>query len=345
MAKTSQSAQNAHSTNTSLLQRRLEAVWYQGAPGAALLVPLEVVYRFAAGIDRFFKRKKMIDHPVPILVVGNISVGGTGKTPLVIYLCDLLQQAGYSPGIITRGYGGKSIQWPVSVEANSKPSDCGDEPVLMAQRAAVPVVAGPNRNDDVAKLLNDTDVNVIISDDGLQHYALQRDIEIIVIDQSRGLGNQRCLPAGPLREPASRLAACDFVVENEVSPAAEYSMQLLAAQACNLKSSIQQPLSEWCGLTVHAITGIGNPSRFFLTLRNVGLTVIEHAFPDHYQFSESDIVFKDQLPVLMTEKDAVKCRLFASDQHWSIPVKATLNEGFANDILVKLASLSIKTDK
>ena len=209
----------------------------------------------------------------------------------------------------------------------------------MAQRTGVPIVAGPNRNDDVVKLLGNGNVDVIISDDGLQHYALQGDIEIAVIDQSRGLGNQRCLPAGPLREPAGRLNKCDFVVVNEVDAAAEFSMQLLANEIYNLKSLIKQPLSEWSGVMVHAVTGIGNPSRFFLTLINAGLNVIEHPFPDHYQFNESDIAFDDELPVVMTEKDAVKCFSFSTKLHWSIPVTATLSDGFAENLLAKLSSI------
>lgn len=331
---------NISTSQTSGLQRCLESIWYEGASGKQCLYPLEWLYRALAFCDRVIKKKQRVDHPIPILIVGNISIGGTGKTPLVVYLCELLISAGYSPGIITRGYGGRSNQWPASVDKNSDPVDCGDEPVLMAQRTGSPVVAGPDRNQNVTKLLEENTIDVVISDDGLQHYRLQRDIEIVVIDKSRGLGNRHCLPAGPLREPESRLKSCDFVVVNEVSPEAEYSMQLQAQFICSLNSAIRQPLSSWKGLTVHAVTGIGNPSRFFVMLSGMGLQVIEHSFPDHYPFEESDITFTDGFPVVMTEKDAVKCRAFATSEHWSIPITAELNERFSQNLLAQLATVA-----
>jgi tetraacyldisaccharide 4'-kinase len=336
---TNPSKQNVSSEKASFLQQSLESIWYQNTSGKYFLYPLEIAYKALARLDRVIKTKQMVGHPAPIIIVGNISVGGTGKTPLVIYLCEQLKKAGYSPGIITRGYGGKSNDWPAFVGRNSNPAEYGDEPVLMAQRAEVPVVAGPNRNNDVDKLLKDGEVDVVISDDGLQHYALQRDIEIAVIDKARGLGNERCLPAGPLREPPSRLEDCDFIVFNEPKPASQYSMQLVATQVCNLKTSIKQPLSAWSGLTVHAVTGIGNPSRFFETLEGIGLKVIEHRFPDHYQFCEADITFNDDLPVVMTEKDAVKCISFASDKHWSMPIYAKLNQLFMQNLLTMLEAI------
>jgi len=331
---------NASTSNTSALQERLESIWYEGAAGKQWLYPFEALYKALARLDRWIKKKQAIKHPVPIIVVGNISVGGTGKTPLVVYLCHLLRNAGYSPGIITRGYGGKNTDWPVLVDENSSPVEYGDEPVLMAQRTGVAVVAGPDRNKDVELLLKNHNVDVVISDDGLQHYRLERDIEIAVIDGTRGLGNERCLPAGPLREPASRLDACDFAVSNEATPAAKHNMQLKAQSVHRLNSAIQQPLSQWKGMQVHAVTGIGNPSRFFLTLHNAGLDIIEHRFPDHYQFQKTDITFLDNLPVVMTEKDAVKCRQFASGGHWYVPVSAELNDHFDQELLSKLASVT-----
>ena len=164
-----------------------------------------------------------------------------------------------------------------------------------------------------------------------------------MIDKARGLGNQRCLPAGPLREPPSRLDACDFVVVNEIGPVSKYTMQLDATDACSLKTLIKQPLSNWSGLTVHAVTGIGNPARFFNTLENLGLKVIEHRFPDHHQFNKADITFDDDLFVLMTEKDAVKCMAFASDLHWSVPINARLNDLFMQNLLMLLSAVKAKS--
>lgn len=333
------SRQHTLKHQTSWLQRTLEKVWYQGGKGAFLLRPLEAVYRFLAIINKRVSLSKQVNHQVPVVVVGNISVGGTGKTPLVIYLADLLQEAGYKPGIITRGYGGLSQQWPANVEAHSDTVLYGDEPVLMAQRSGVPVVAGPDRNDDIDTLLKQHDVNIVISDDGLQHYKLKRDIEIVVIDGARGLGNQYCLPAGPLREPLSRLSRCDFVVVNEAKPAATISMQLVCDRGCHLKTNHQQPLSEWRGKHIHAVTGIGNPDRFFDMLEDLGFHCIKHAFPDHHAFSFADIDFGDDFPVIMTEKDAVKCRAFADDHHWFIPVSATVSKVFANDLLAQIRNI------
>lgn len=333
--------QTASNIKTSKLQQCLEAIWYNNAWGKQLLYPLELIYKALARADRYQKLKKTIQHPIPVIVVGNISVGGTGKTPLVVYLCELLKAAGYSPGIVTRGYGGKATAWPVLVRADSDPNEYGDEPVLMAQRSGVPVVAGPNRNDDIEYLLSQNIVDVIISDDGLQHYSLARDIEIVVIDQLRGFGNQRCLPAGPLREPVSRLDSVDFVVSHEPMALADYSMQLEAQLVCRLNFAIQQPLLSWKETKVHAVTGIGNPSRFFALLKAAGLDVTEHSFPDHYQFDTSDVLFGDDLPVIMTEKDAVKCRAFATDHHWYVPVGAVLSERFDQDIIEKLTAVTI----
>ena len=337
-----QGAKKDAAAGTSALQRRLESIWYEKASGQQWLYPLEALYSALSRTDRWIKRKLSTKHSVPVIVVGNISIGGTGKTPLVVYLCELLKSTGYSPGIITRGYGGKNTHWPVSVDAKSDAREYGDEPVLMAQRTEVPVVAGPNRNEDIALLLQNHKIDVVISDDGLQHYQLQRDIEIVVIDQLRGLGNQRCLPAGPLREPASRLDTCDFVVINEAAPQAKYSMQLEASFILRLNGGSQQPLNQWKGKTVHAVTGIGNPSRFFLMLARAGLTIIEHRFPDHHPFNAQDIQFDDSYPVVMTEKDAVKCRPFASEKHWYIPVTALLSAYFVQTLLLKLANVVTK---
>jgi tetraacyldisaccharide 4'-kinase len=324
------------SDKTAWLQQTLEHIWYQGGSDAFLLKPLEGLYRVLAFLNKRSSLKKQIHHPVPVIVVGNISVGGTGKTPLVVYLAQLLQEAGYKPGIITRGYGGSATHWPALVTPDSNPAEYGDEPVLMAQRSGVPVVAGPDRNADVDALLKLGSVDIVISDDGLQHYRLKRDIEIVVIDGERGLGNEHCLPAGPLREPKSRLKSCDIVVVNEREASAEYSMQLCANQVHRLNSGFKQPLSEWRGQQVHAVTGIGNPKRFFKMLTEFGLKVTEHGFPDHHAFSSDDIKFGDEVPVLMTEKDAVKCRSFAMNHHWFVPISGSVGKNFDDKLLALL---------
>ena len=330
---------SSQSTSTSALQQFLESVWYENGSGKYLLFPLERIYRGLATLDRYFKKRKQITHAVPVVVVGNISVGGTGKTPLVIYLCELLTSKGYRPGIITRGYGGESDKWPISVPAGSSVVDCGDEAVLMANRAGVPVAAGPNRNDDIEHLLDKRDIDVVVSDDGLQHYQLRRDIEIAVVDASRGFGNGHCLPAGPLREPVKRLERCDFVVTNEVVKAAKYSMQQRAGSLINLKTGAEMSLSALTEQQVHAVTGIGNPVRFFNSLKSVGLMVIEHSFPDHHAFSAEEISFEDDLPVLMTEKDAVKCQAFANEKHWYLPITAELPSAFDDAFMSRLKDI------
>ena len=324
---------------TSIWQQKLEEIWYQGGSGGFLLWPLEILYRGLAALNRYHSSQSQIDHAVPVIVVGNISVGGTGKTPLVIALVTWLQAVGYKPGIITRGYGGKAQQWPAQVKPTSNPTDYGDEPVLMAQRTGVPVVAGPDRNADIQHLQAHHDIDLVISDDGLQHYRLQRDIEIAVVDAVRGLGNRHCLPAGPLREPAARLDQCDFVIMHELLPSSTYSMQLSAKYVHQFKSMQQQPLAAWKGRNVHAVTGIGHPERFFLMLEKMGLHVTKHAFPDHHSFSMADIEFRDPLPVLMTEKDAVKCRPFASGQHWFVPVEAIVSEAFYAKIMARIKKI------
>ena len=329
--------------NTPWLQRKLEHIWYQGGSGAFLLKPLESLYRLLAFFNKRSSVTKQIQHPVPVIVVGNISVGGTGKTPLVVYLAELLQQSGYTPGIITRGYGGSNTSWPALVNPESNPAEYGDEPVLIAQRSRVPVIAGPDRNADIISLLKQGDINIVISDDGLQHYRLKRDIEIAVIDGERGLGNENCLPAGPLREPESRLKECDFIVVNETQATSEYSMQLCANKVHRLNSEFQQLLSEWQGRHIHAVTGIGNPQRFFTMLEELDLKVTKHAFPDHHVFSFDDIDFGDEIPVLMTEKDAVKCRSFATNRHWFVPVSANVSEAFGTKLLMRINE--IESDK
>jgi tetraacyldisaccharide 4'-kinase len=311
--------------------------WYKKSRFSLCLLPLSLIYE---GIVRLRKKLyglgllKKYSLPVPVIVVGNISVGGTGKTPLIIWLAALLKEAGFRPGIISRGYRGQSKNWPQRVEAGSDPYTVGDEALLIAGLTGCPMVVAPRRADAGKMLLKESDCNVILSDDGLQHYALNRDIEIAVIDGARRFGNGYCLPAGPLREPATRLNSVDFIVVNgDKSEKNEYSMQMQGGLAVNLVSGEQKPLQAFSSRHCHAVAGIGNPGRFFKQLESAGLNCKTHAFPDHYPFQPADIEFGDGLPVLMTEKDAVKCRAFAGEQHWSVPVKAVLESGFSERLL------------
>jgi len=277
--------------------------------------------------------------PVPVIIIGNITVGGSGKTPLIIALVKLLKHAGYLPGVISRGYGGKASSWPQQVRADSDPQMVGDEPVLISQNCDVPMAVGPDRVAAAEQLLKYHDCDVILSDDGLQHYALKRDIEMVVIDGIRRFGNGLCLPAGPLREPQKRLSSADFIVTNGLAMRMEYPMQLEVYNVINLKTGKQQPLSDFAGKTVHAVAGIGNPDRFFNQLKKKQINVITHPFIDHFAFSANDLEFQDDIPVFMTEKDAVKCQQFVTDNMWVVPVQVKLDERLSFRLLSMLKKL------
>jgi tetraacyldisaccharide 4'-kinase len=318
--------------------------WYHPHPVRWLLLPLSLLYRGIAALRKLaYQRDWLTRHkmPVPVIVVGNISVGGTGKTPFVLWLCEQLKQAGYHPGIISRGYGARAGHYPLDVSSTSSPSEAGDEPVLIARRSGCPVVVDPDRSQAAVHLLSQHHCDVIISDDGMQHYALQRDIEICLVDSQRRFGNRLCLPAGPLREPMSRLQQVDFVVYNGEAAAQRYQMQLLADHWVNLNDATQQlPLNFFAGREVHAVAGIGHPQRFFDVLCDQGMIVHPHAFDDHHQFSAADLDFADDFPLLMTEKDAVKCQSFAADNVWYLPVSAEIDNTLAVSILKQLKDAS-----
>lgn len=312
---------------------------------AVLLWPLSLLFGLAVRVRRFLYLQGLLRSEalsVPVIVVGNINVGGTGKTPLVARLVDLLRQVGYRPGVVSRGYGGQSVQWPRTVTADSDPGQVGDEPVLLAQRCRCPVVVDPDRVAAAWALLATHRCNVIISDDGLQHYRLQRDIEIAVVDGFRRFGNAACLPAGPLREPPSRLKNVDFVVGNGAARGQEYLMSLCGEVAINLADPyISSALSNFRQTMVHAMAGIGDPGRFFDHLRHARLRFIAHPFPDHHPFRPADLRFHEDLPVLMTEKDAIKCRSFASDNCWYVPVSAQCDPEFDEALLKRLATVAM----
>ena len=314
--------------------------WYDGSPWLFFLVPVSWLFCLLVWLRRVTYRsglRRVYRAPVPVIVVGNITLGGTGKTPLVIWLADFLRDRGYRPGIVSRGYRGKSADWPRLVGADSDPALVGDEPVLLARRCACPVVVDPERSAAVRFLLARHDCDVVISDDGLQHYALARDIEIAVLDGARRAGNGFCLPAGPLREPASRLGEMDMVVINGAAGPGEYSMQLRGGFARNLADpQLQVPLLSFGGRVVHALAAIGRPERFFQDLEAAGLDIQAHEFPDHHAFRKEDLEFSDDKPVLMTEKDAVKVAPFANARFWVVPVSAELAPAFGQRVLESL---------
>ncbi len=317
---------------------KLERRWYEG-PVPWHLVPLEGLFRALSALRRGAYRRgvlRPVTLPVPVVVVGNLTVGGTGKTPLTLWLAAHLLEAGYKPGIVTRGYGGNARDWPRDVTPDSDPVEVGDEPVLMASRELCPVVAGPDRVAAARRLIECHGCNLVISDDGLQHYRLARDVEIVVIDGERRFGNGHCLPAGPLREPPGRLAEVDLVVVNGTPREGEFGMHLEQQAARPLAGGEARPLADFSAAPVHAVAAIGNPRRFFDQLRRAGLEVIEHPFPDHHRFTPRELRFEPPRPVLMTEKDMVKCRRFAPPESWFVPVEARLDEGFAERVVALL---------
>ena len=320
--------------------QRLDHYWYSLNPVAVALWPVAWLFGKLMILRRFVYRQGWMRSyrvKAPVIVVGNLSVGGTGKTPLVARLVEVLRDDGYRPGIVSRGYGGQYQDGPRLVTPDSNPVEVGDEPVLLARRCRCPVVVAPDRAAAAHYLLDRNDCNVVLSDNGLQHYALARDIEIVVVDGMRRFGNGACLPAGPLREPLSRLNKVDFIVANGAARSGEYLMTLAGERAVNLTDAqVSCALSVFCGDLVHAVAGIGNPGRFFAYLRERGIRVLEDVFPDHYVYTAGDLTFGDDLPVLMTEKDAVKCRTVAHDRFWYVPVQAQLDPEFERQLLICL---------
>ncbi len=319
----------------------LEKRWYSDQPAPCWLKPLAALYRYLAERRKqeyLSGRRPRWSAPVPVIVVGNISVGGTGKTPVTLWLVEWLRSQGYSPGIISRGYGGKPASYPYEVMADSPADQSGDEPLMMVRRTGCPLVIDPDRPAAARELLQRHDCDLIISDDGLQHYALGRDIEIAVIDGERGLGNRHCMPAGPLREPETRLQSVDLVLQNggEAGRFAPYCFRLQPGQLYSPDRKESVSLQQLSGAAVHAVAGIGHPQRFFNTLRQAGLEVIEHAFPDHHPFTSRDIEFGDGLPVVMTEKDAVKVSPDAGSNVWFLEVEASPDVAFADALARKL---------
>ena len=313
---------------------RLLRAWYTGHPLLSLLRPLEWLYRrvverkrarFVAGAGEIFRPA------VPLVVVGNVTVGGTGKTPLILWLIEYCQRNGLRVGVVSRGYGAKPPQLPWRVSAEQSATQAGDEPLLIVQRTGVPLMIDPDRSRAVQALLASEPLDLILSDDGLQHYRLARDLELVLIDNARGLGNGRCLPAGPLREPVERLQSVDAVLYNGAAcdPQGGFAFQLQPTALINLRSGERQPLDFFpAQQALHAVAGIGNPQRFFNTLETLHWRPVAHAFADHAAYSAEVLSFTPPLPLVMTEKDAVKCRDFALSDWWYLAVDAVPSEAF-----------------
>lgn len=329
--------------------------WYRGAAWLQLLRPLSALYQWLASRRRNQHSAQQQAGRLPVLVIGNITVGGTGKTPVVIALATWLESQGYRVAVLSRGYGAQPPVLPFLVESGCPPEQCGDEIAMMRRHLAGVLMIDPDRRRALAALDQRDDCDIVISDDGLQHYRLRRDIEWVIIDGARGLGNGYCLPAGPLREPVQRLAQVDEILLNgewraprslEQSGLDEYSenMHTFTLQPngwVNVKSG--QTLSMDAGIArfqteaLHAIAGIGNPQRFFQTLTDMGLVFSTQAFADHHPYQAEDLRNWQNKGVLMTEKDAVKCQSFAGENWWYLRVSALIPERIQNKLLTQLA--------
>ena len=328
------------------LSARLQRIWYDAASVPFWLAALVPVYRALRWLHLSMYRfglKKSLRVDVPVVVVGNLTAGGSGKTPLVIALVEALRARGFKPAVVSRGYGGSERAATVLDDAPD-PRRFGDEPSLIRRRTGAEVAVGRNRA-EAAALLVKRGANVIIADDGLQNPSLARDIEICVIDGQRRFGNERLLPAGPLREPLSRLESIDFRICNGArAERGEIPMRLAGEVAVAVAgASRTRPLASFARQRVHAIAAIGNPGRFFTGLQARGIEVIPHPFPDHHAFVASDLAFADTFPVLMTEKDAIKCVTFAGPEVWCVPVSAEVPATFIDAVVARLKTFRAPT--
>lgn len=322
-----------------------DKVWYSNSVLSVMLLPLSWLFRMIVVLRRAYYRlvrRGRGTSPAFVIVVGNITVGGTGKTPFLIWLAGQCRKRGLKTGIITRGYKGAHTTAVAEVGTDSRVEEVGDEALLLARKTACPVVVAADRGRALAWLEQSIRPDVVLSDDGLQHYAMGRDFEIAVIDGERGFGNGRCLPAGPLREPPSRLQSCDLVVRNGHGDPHSPGFQMEPEELLALNSrKRRKPLQEFNGRTVHAVAGVGNPGRFFRMLRQAGLDVIEHAFPDHHAYVRADLEFGDDAPILMTEKDAVKCETFLDSDIWYLPIIVQANAALEQRISTLVEGIPI----
>ncbi|PCJ85145.1 MAG: tetraacyldisaccharide 4'-kinase [Thiotrichaceae bacterium] len=331
--------------------KSLEQYWYESSPVIWLLLPLSALYCLLVGIRRQLyklKIKQSFSVDVPVIVIGNIVAGGSGKTPLLISLCDYARNNGLVPGVVSRGYGG-SFTGLKQVDINDKAALVGDEPLMIHQKTKVPVVVGSDRVAAINHLLEHNQCNVIFSDDGLQHYRMKRDFEIAVIDSSRRFGNGFCLPAGPLREPESRLNDVDMVVYNTTGSleAEQHSYSLQFSMVSPLKGGEARALSLFENKSVHAVAGIGHPQRFFKQLREMGVSVVEHAFSDHHQYQADDFAGWQSDCIIMTEKDAIKCSDLLLADAWvvntSVQLSSALKAQF--DVILLPVMSQLKSDE
>ncbi|WPG22369.1 tetraacyldisaccharide 4'-kinase [Kosakonia cowanii] len=319
-------------------------IWSGESPLWLLLLPLSWLYGLVSGAIRFAYRtglKKAWRAPVPVVVVGNLTAGGNGKTPVVIWLVEQLQQRGIRVGVVSRGYGGKADRYPLLLTPETSTAQAGDEPVLIYQRTGAPVAVSPDRCEAVNALLSQHPLQLIVTDDGLQHYRLARDKEIVVVDGVRRFGNGWWLPAGPMRERASRLKTVDAVIANGGTPqAGEIAMRLRPALAVNLLTGERRAVNELSQIV--AMAGIGHPPRFFATLAECGATLKRSvALADHQALAQKDVdaLLQPGETLVMTEKDAVKCRPFAQANWWYLPVDAELAGDAAEKLLLDLLTL------
>ncbi len=330
------------------LEQFMLRAWYGRQRWLTALRPLSALYSLVVSRRRasyIQDASRVWQSPVPLIVVGNITLGGTGKTPMCIWLLDHLKAQGMRPGLISRGYGAspQSIPWLLDPGSDDAVT-VGDEPLLIARRCQVPVVIDPDRPQAARHLLASADVDIIISDDGLQHYRLGRELEILLVDDARGLGNGRCLPEGPLREPASRVESVDFVVRNGAvsDSATDYGMRLKPVALVNLLSGERIEPENWQGSRqVSAVAGIGNPERFFIGLEQLSFELERHVFSDHAHYSAASFADCDpHRPLIMTEKDAIKCTGFARPNWWYLCVEATMSDAFVSQLEQRIASFS-----
>ena len=317
--------------------------WYKKSMWLYLLYPFALLFTYLTNRKRrkYIKNKvKSYKPDIPVIVVGNLTIGGTGKTPLVKYITSQLINKGYKPGIVSRGYGG-NFKETLQVSEDTPVKETGDEAQILA-KLNVPFYIDKNRVRAVKNLIDNHDCDVIISDDGLQHYRMGRDIEINVIDGKRRLGNNLTFPAGPLRESKARLKTVDFIVNNGgPTEDGEYLMNITPSKFVHLKSGKSYSVKDWpMHNQVHAVAGLGNPGRFFDLLDKLGFDIIRHPYPDHHKFLSNDIFYLDHLPIVMTEKDASKCKDFDNNKIWYLTIDADVNNKFIDDLDEKLKSIS-----